>query len=163
MLLRVAIRCIRLVVDAVADVLRVQVVQRPEAQDEAARGALCYGYGSLRCGQDHHEDHCRDESEHRTSLTTAGNAPDRIARHTRRSRNMSEPLKLGCLGAGMIATVNYGYLPGLRHIPDKAVLTAISDPVIDRARDVAAEYGVEQHHVYADVDAMLAGADIDIL
>lgn len=75
----------------------------------------------------------------------------------------SEPLKLGCLGAGMIATVNYGYLPGLRHIPDKAVLTAISDPVVDRARDVAAAYGVDPRQVYADVDAMLAGADIDVL
>jgi len=37
-----------------------------------------------------------------------------------------EPLKVGMLGAGMIATYPYGYLPNLHKIPDKARLVAFS-------------------------------------
>lgn len=71
------------------------------------------------------------------------------------------PLKIGMLGAGMIATVNYGYLPNLHRIADKAVLAAVADPVVDRARTVAARYGASG--VYATLDEMLASADVDVV
>jgi predicted dehydrogenase len=43
----------------------------------------------------------------------------------------SAPLKLGLLGAGMISTYSYGYLPNLHRIASKAVLSAVADPVVD--------------------------------
>ncbi len=73
------------------------------------------------------------------------------------------PLRFGLLGSGMIATVNYGYLPGMRHIADKAVLTAICDPVLDRAHQVAVEYGVPSDQVFAELDQMLERSTFDAL
>jgi predicted dehydrogenase len=73
------------------------------------------------------------------------------------------PLKLGVLGAGMIATFHYGYLPGTRDIPDKVEIAALCDPVVDRARGVAREYGVDQARVYARLEDMLEHAEFDVL
>ena len=53
------------------------------------------------------------------------------------------PLKLGVLGAGMIATYSYGVIPNLRHIPDKVQLVAIADPLTRLAR----EDGEEHRHL----------------
>lgn len=71
------------------------------------------------------------------------------------------PLKIGLLGAGMISTVRIGYLPALHLIADKAVLTAVSDPVEDRARAVAQQYGASG--AYGSLEEMLEKADVDVV
>src|SRR5205823_6986545 len=72
-----------------------------------------------------------------------------------------QPLKVGVLGSGMIATYAYGYLPGIRLIADKAVVVAISDPLLDRARDVAARFNIPQ--VYASLDDMLEKSEVELI
>ncbi len=52
------------------------------------------------------------------------------------------PLRLGVLGAGTIATASYGVLPNLGPIRHKVELVAIADPEVERARSVAAQYGI---------------------
>ncbi len=69
------------------------------------------------------------------------------------------PLKIGLLGAGMIATAPIGYLPNLHRIGDKAVLAAVADPVVERAREVASNYGAKA--VYGSLEEMLEASDID--
>ncbi|WP_329086154.1 MULTISPECIES: Gfo/Idh/MocA family protein [unclassified Streptosporangium] len=68
-------------------------------------------------------------------------------------------LKLGVLGVGAIATVDYGVLPNLHHIKDKVDLVALCDPVEERATDAAKRFGAAE--VYGSLDAMLAESDID--
>lgn len=68
------------------------------------------------------------------------------------------PLRLGLLGAGMIATVDYGYLPGLAKIRERVSVVAVAGRTEDRARVVAEAYGIPG--VYASLDEMLQ-ADID--
>ncbi|MFC6081213.1 Gfo/Idh/MocA family protein [Sphaerisporangium aureirubrum] len=68
-------------------------------------------------------------------------------------------LKLGVLGVGAIATVDYGVLPNLHHIKDKVQLVALCDPIRDRAAEAAKRFGAPE--VYDSLDAMLAEADID--
>jgi predicted dehydrogenase len=46
-------------------------------------------------------------------------------------------MRVGVLGAGMIATIGYGYLPHLHKIRDRVELTAIADLRLDQARAVA--------------------------
>ena len=46
-------------------------------------------------------------------------------------------MRVGVLGAGMIATIGYGYLPHLGKIRDRVELTAIADRRLDLARAVA--------------------------
>ncbi|MGW5363296.1 Gfo/Idh/MocA family protein [Actinopolymorpha pittospori] len=70
-----------------------------------------------------------------------------------------EPLRIGVLGAGMIATVNYGVLPGLQWIRDKAQVVAISDPVVERAKQAAKDFDIPE--VYDTLDAMLEHAEIE--
>jgi predicted dehydrogenase len=50
-------------------------------------------------------------------------------------------LRVGFLGAGMIATVHYGFLVGLDKISDRIELVGIADVVLERAQSVAAAYG----------------------
>ena len=69
------------------------------------------------------------------------------------------PLKLGVLGAGMIATYSYGVIPNLRHIPEKVELVAVADPVFERARDAQRQFHVP--HVYAGLEEMLERCDLD--
>src|SRR5436190_15786638 len=73
----------------------------------------------------------------------------------------SGPLKLGLLGAGMISTYSYGYLPNLSKIASKAVLSAVADPVVERARAVAGQYGATAS--FATLEEMLAAADVDVV
>ena len=67
-------------------------------------------------------------------------------------------LRVGVLGAGMISTVGYGYLPHLHKIRDRVALVAIAGRTLARARSVA-----EQHEIgtaVASLDDLLA-LDLD--
>ncbi len=67
--------------------------------------------------------------------------------------------RLGILGAGMIATVDYGVLPNFAPLRDRAEILAIADPVTERVRSVAAQYGIP--NTYGTLDEMLERCDVD--
>jgi predicted dehydrogenase len=71
----------------------------------------------------------------------------------------SRPVRIGILGAGGIATVDYGVLPNLHHIAEKVDVVAIADIDEDRARAAAGRFGVAES--YGSLSEMLASADID--
>lgn len=66
-------------------------------------------------------------------------------------------MKVGIIGASFARAA---YLPALRHVPG-AEVTAIASARIDRARAVAAEFGVP--HAYDDWQAMLAAHRFDLV
>ena len=68
------------------------------------------------------------------------------------------PLRVGVLGAGMISTVGYGYLPHLHQIRDRVVVAGIADRDLARAQSVADRYEIEA--AVDSLDALLA-LDID--
>lgn len=68
-------------------------------------------------------------------------------------------LRIGILGAGMIATAPSGFLPGLRKIADRVSVVAITSRTRSRAEHVAASWNIPD--VYDSLSAMLANADID--
>jgi predicted dehydrogenase len=70
------------------------------------------------------------------------------------------PLRIGILGAGMIATVGYGYLPHLHKIRDRIMVAAIADPNVELARSVAAAHGIPS--VHASLEALL-GSDVEAI
>ena len=70
-----------------------------------------------------------------------------------------EPLRIGVLGAGMIATTSYGVLPNLGGIADKVTVVAIADPVEERAKEAAKDFDIPE--VYGSLDAMLERSEID--
>jgi predicted dehydrogenase len=74
---------------------------------------------------------------------------------------MTVPLKVGILGSGMIATFFYGYLPGMSQIVDKATVVAIGDPLVDRARKVAADHRIPE--VYSTLDDMLERSAAELI
>src|SRR5687767_14217543 len=63
------------------------------------------------------------------------------------------PLRAGMLGVGTIATIPSGFLPGLMEMKQDVTLVAAADPVLDRTRSVAAQYGIPE--VYSTLDEML--------
>lgn len=71
---------------------------------------------------------------------------------------ISRPLRVGIIGAGMIATVPYGYLPGLQKA-DGVTVAAITDRTRTKAEAVAAEWGIPA--VFDTVDDMLASGALD--
>jgi len=71
------------------------------------------------------------------------------------------PLRAGILGTGTIATSPSGYLVGLKEMQDQVVTVAAADPVVDRARAVALQYGIPQ--VYSGLEDMLEKADLDVV
>jgi predicted dehydrogenase len=73
----------------------------------------------------------------------------------------ARPLRVGVLGAGMITTVFYGFLPGLARIPDRAVATAITSRTRARAEAVAAAYGIGT--VYDNLADMIAHGSLDAI
>jgi len=81
------------------------------------------------------------------------------ANTVKQSNEATAKIRVGVAGAGMIATVHYGILPNFAPIADKAEIVAIADPVVDRARKVAAEFGIPAW--FGSVDEMLKGADLD--
>jgi predicted dehydrogenase len=68
------------------------------------------------------------------------------------------PLRVGILGAGMISTVGYGYLPHLHKIRDRVELVAIASRTLAGARSVAEQYGIGA--AVASLDELLA-LDVD--
>lgn len=74
---------------------------------------------------------------------------------------MSDILRAGMVGLGSLA--QRGVLPHLSQ-PDareRLRLVAVADVVAERARQTAERYGVP--HWFTDIDAMLAGADLDVV
>ena len=70
-----------------------------------------------------------------------------------------DPLRAGILGAGMIATAEPGYLPGLRRLGGRVEVTAIASRTRARARQVARDSDIPA--VCAGLDEMLARDDVD--
>jgi predicted dehydrogenase len=68
-------------------------------------------------------------------------------------------LRLGIVGAGMIAVTESGFLPGLTRMRDRVVVTSITSRTRLRAEAVARDWQIPA--VFDDVDQMLADADID--
>jgi predicted dehydrogenase len=68
-------------------------------------------------------------------------------------------LRVGVLGAGMIATTRVGVLPNLAPVADKVEVVAIADTVAARAKEVAATYGIPR--AFTGLDDMLDGAELD--
>lgn len=71
----------------------------------------------------------------------------------------SARLKLGVLGAGMIASGPYGFLPNLAPLRDRIDLVAIASPGQEMARKIAARFAIPA--VYPDLAAMLAAEKLD--
>jgi predicted dehydrogenase len=65
------------------------------------------------------------------------------------------------LGLGTIAVARTGFLPGLMEMKADVTVVAAADPALDRARTVAAQYGIPE--VYATLDEMLERSDIDLV
>src|SRR5580704_5345992 len=70
-----------------------------------------------------------------------------------------DPLRVGILGAGMIATVEPGYLPGLRRLRGRVAVTAIASRSRARAEQVARDWDIPV--VCDNLDEMLARGDVD--
>ena len=64
------------------------------------------------------------------------------------------PLRVGILGAGMISTIGYGYLPQLHKIRDRVALIAIASRTLAGARSVADQYEIGT--AVASLDELLA-------
>ncbi len=70
----------------------------------------------------------------------------------------SRPVRVGVLGAG--AWAEFAHLPGWARDP-RCELVAIADPVVERARAMAATFGVP--HVYDSPEALIARHDVDVV
>ena len=68
------------------------------------------------------------------------------------------PLKVGVLGAGMIATIGYGYLAHLGKVRDRVEVTVIANRGIEKGRAVAQAHGIAD--VVGSLDELLT-FDID--
>jgi predicted dehydrogenase len=68
------------------------------------------------------------------------------------------PLRVGILGAGMIASIGYGYLPHLGKIRDRIHVVAIANRGLEKGRAVAEAHGIAQ--VVESLDELL-GLDLD--
>jgi predicted dehydrogenase len=68
-------------------------------------------------------------------------------------------LRIGILGAGMIATAPYGILPNLAALADRIEVVAISSRTRDRAEEVARQFAIA--HVSPDLDHMLSQHRLD--
>jgi len=71
------------------------------------------------------------------------------------------PLRVGIVGAGMIAVDRPGFLPGLQHIRDRAEVVAITSRTRSRAETVARDWAIPA--VYDSLPQMLAHADLDVV
>jgi len=71
------------------------------------------------------------------------------------------PIRAGILGTGTIATSSTGYLVGLMELKNEVDTVAVADPVVERARSVAAQYSIPE--VYASLEEMLEKSDLDLV
>jgi predicted dehydrogenase len=71
----------------------------------------------------------------------------------------SRRLRLGIVGAGMIATVEAGFLPGLSRMRDRVEVVAITSRTRAKAETVARDWQIPA--VFGTLEEMLSGADID--
>lgn len=67
-------------------------------------------------------------------------------------------VRVGVLGAG--AWARFAHLPGYKRDP-RCELVAIADPVVERAREFAQEFGIP--HVYDSHEALIAREDLDLV
>ena len=74
------------------------------------------------------------------------------------TRGSQAPLRVGILGAGMIATVEPGYLPGLRLLRGRVAVTAIASRTRARAEQVARDWDIPV--VCDGLGEMLARSDV---
>jgi predicted dehydrogenase len=70
-------------------------------------------------------------------------------------------LRLGVVGAGMIATDPAGVLPNLVALEEPIEVRAITSRTLSTARDVAARFGIPE--VHPSLTAMLADSDLDVV
>ena len=70
----------------------------------------------------------------------------------------SRKVKVGVLGAG--AWARFAHLPGYKRDP-RCELVAIADPVVERAREFAQEFGIP--HVYDSHEALIEREDLDLV
>jgi predicted dehydrogenase len=77
---------------------------------------------------------------------------------TASSPGKTGPLRVGVLGAGMISTIDYGYLPHLHKVRDRVELVGIASRTLARARSVADAHGIGM--AVASLEELLA-LDID--
>jgi predicted dehydrogenase len=70
-------------------------------------------------------------------------------------------MRAGILGAGTIATSRNGFLPGMTIMPEIVSTVAIADPVLERAKSVASQFGIER--AFASLEEMLESADLDLV
>ena len=71
----------------------------------------------------------------------------------------AQPLRIGILGAGMIATCDTGILPNLGPVADQVVVAAIASPRIAKAEGVARAFGIPS--AYDSLGEMLGKEDLD--
>jgi predicted dehydrogenase len=71
---------------------------------------------------------------------------------------MNGELRVGLLGAGMIASYDWGILPGSRYL-DGARISAIAAPSRTHSEQLAREYGIA--HVHDSLEEMLADECVD--
>ena len=69
-----------------------------------------------------------------------------------------DTVRVGVLGAG--AWAKFAHIPGYKRDP-RCKLVAIADPVIERAEEFAAEFGIP--NVYGSHEELIARADIDLV
>ena len=74
------------------------------------------------------------------------------------STSAREPIRIGVIGVGTLSL--RGILPHLSQsdVADRVTIAALADPVIDRARAAADQYGATP---FASVDELLAQGDVD--
>src|SRR5579884_3094909 len=77
------------------------------------------------------------------------------------SKGRSPAMRIGVLGAGVIAFSPVGYLPGLQRMGQDAVLEAVCDPVEAHAQRAKSEYGFKTS--YSRLDDMLERADVEVV
>lgn len=75
------------------------------------------------------------------------------------STDPNRKVQLGILGAGMIASFEYGYLPNIGPLAEKLEVVAIADMNYDAAQNVARQFGIPQ--TYDSLDAMLGTAPVN--
>src|ERR1700722_14000982 len=83
---------------------------------------------------------CRARRLHRPMGASGGGG--HVAMPGPGPRNPQVPLRVGILGAGMIATVEPGYLPGLRRLRGRVAVTAIASRTRARAEQVARDWDI---------------------